>query len=289
MREIDIELQARLDGGATRLCRCWRVDRTDGTVLGFTDHDADVLIDGVVFRAGTGMNASALQSSTGLSVDNAQATGALNDRAISEADVLAGRYDEARIRHWLVDWQRPDLRALLFVGTFGEIKRQDHAFEVELRGIAEPLNTPVGRSILRTCDRVLGDAKCGVDANLARFAGEGRVIDGGAGGAVRASGLDGFAGGWFTHGVLTWVSGENAGERQAIKLDRSRASVRELLPWQALGASRCGGGPVPRRRGLRQVGFRLSRQVQQSREFQRVSASPGRGLGHCVSDGRSCS
>lgn len=235
MREIDAQLQARLDGGATRHCRCWRVDRADGTVLGFTDHDLDVTFDGLVFRAGTGMNASALQTSTGLSVDNAQATGALSDAAISEADVLAGRYDGARIRHWLVDWERPDLRVLLFVGTFGEIKRQDHAFEVELRGLAEPLNAPVGRSILRTCDRMLGDAKCGVDVTAPEIAGEGQVIGGGIWGAVLASGLEGFSAGWFTHGALIWVTGENAGQRQAIKLDRSLAAGRELWPWQAAG------------------------------------------------------
>ena len=39
MRAIDPELQARLDGGATTLCRCWRVRRRDGVELGFTDHD----------------------------------------------------------------------------------------------------------------------------------------------------------------------------------------------------------------------------------------------------------
>lgn len=235
MREIPLELQARLDSGATRLCRCWQVDRRDGLTLGFTDHDGDVTFDGLVFRAGTGMNASALQTATGLSVDNAQATGALSDGAISEADVLAGRYDGARIRHWLVDWEQPDLRVLLFAGTFGEIKRQDHAFEVELRGLAEPLNSPVGRSILRTCDRALGDARCGFNPAAPGFSGEGTVIGGGSWGAVLASGLDGFADGWFTHGVLTWVSGENAGDRQAIKLERKSATGRELWPWQATG------------------------------------------------------
>lgn len=235
MREINPRLQARLDGGATRLCRCWRVDRCDGVVLGFTDHDKDVVFDGLVFRAGTGMNASALQTATGLSVDNVQATGALSDAAIGEADVLAGRFDGARIRHWLVDWEEPEVRALMFAGTFGEIRRRDRAFEVELRGLAEPLGSPVGRSILRTCDRTLGDARCGVDATAPGFTGEGSVVGGGTWGALLAEGLDGFAEGWFTHGILTWVSGANAGERQAIKLDRTQPGGRELWPWQAPG------------------------------------------------------
>lgn len=235
MRMIDPELQARLDSGATRLCRCWRVDRRDGLVSGFTDHDADLEFDGLRFRASTGMDASALQAATGLSVDNAQATGALSDAAISEADVQAGKYDGARIRHWLVDWERPDLRVLMFSGTFGEIKRLDRSFEVELRGVAEPLNAPVGRSILRTCDRSLGDARCGFDTGRAGFSSEATVLEGGSGGAILASGLDAFADGWFAQGTLTWLTGVNAGDQQAIKADRQSASGRVLSPWQAPG------------------------------------------------------
>ena len=53
------------------------------------------------------MDATALQSATGLSVDNAQAVGALSDAAVSEEDIRAGRYDGAEIWHWLVDWERP--------------------------------------------------------------------------------------------------------------------------------------------------------------------------------------
>ena len=176
MRAIDPELQARLDGGATHLCRCWLVSRRDGVTLGFTDHDEDVVFDGVVFRASSGMDASALQSATGLSVDNAQAVGALSDAAVSEEDVRAGRFDRAEVRLWLVDWERPELRVLMFRGEFGEIRRLDGAFEVELRGLAEALNAPVGRSVLRTCDRALG--RCQVRLRYRA----GGVLRGGRGG-----------------------------------------------------------------------------------------------------------
>lgn len=234
MRRIDPELQARLDGGATRLCRCWLVRRRDGVELGFTDHDEDVTFDGVVFRAGSGMDASALASATGLSVDNAQAAGALSSASVSEDDIRAGRYDDAEIRHWLVDWERPDLRVLLFRGRFGEIRRSDGAFEVELRGLAEALNAPVGRTVLRTCDRALGDAKCRFDTSLPGFSGEG-VVESGASADFVASGLDGFAAGWFTGGGLTWLSGANAGETGAVKLDRPAGGGRQLGLWQNAG------------------------------------------------------
>jgi uncharacterized phage protein (TIGR02218 family) len=235
MRALPAELQARLDTGATRICRCWLVRRRDGVALGFTDHDEDVTFDEVVFRASSGMDASALHTATGLSVDNAQAIGALSDAAVREDDIRAGKYDRAELWHWLVDWERPDLRLLQFRGSLGEIRRADGAFEVELRGLAEPLNAPVGRSILRTCDRALGDEKCRFDTERAEFRGEGEVVQGG-GGQLLAAGLQGFAEGWFAQGVLTWLSGPNAGDAGAVKVDLLAAGgERRLTLWQAPG------------------------------------------------------
>ena len=231
MREIAPEFQARLDSGATRMCRCWRVARSDGVVFGFTDHDQDLVFEGVTFRASSGMDASALQTATGLSVDNAQAVGALSDAAVTEDDVRAGKFDQAEVHQWLVDWERVDLRVLLFRGRFGEIRRSGGRFEVELRGLAEALNVPVGRSILKVCDRVLGDSKCGVDLSQAEFVGEGVVVESG-GSRIIASGLSGFAAEWFVGGKLVWLSGENLGEVGAVKADRSSGSNRLLDLWQ---------------------------------------------------------
>ena len=66
----------------------------------------------------------------------------------------------------------------MFRGHFGEIRRADGGFEVELRGLAEALNAPVGRSILRRCDRVLGDGKCGFDLSDAGYSAETEAVSG---------------------------------------------------------------------------------------------------------------
>ena len=130
MRAIDSEFQARLDSGASRMCRCWRVTRKDGVVLGFTDHDLDLKFEGVTFRASSGMDASALQTATGLSVDNAQAVGALSDAAVTEHDIRAGKFDRAEIQQWLVDWERPDLRVGVGV-HHARLDRGQHAIPAD--------------------------------------------------------------------------------------------------------------------------------------------------------------
>lgn len=176
MRLISQELQDSLNSGCTTMCRCWIVTRKDGLRLGFTDHDGDLVIDGVVCASGAALDAGAVQSATGLSVDNGQVRGALQSENISAADIRAGRYDQAEVRHYLVDWRRPEAHVMLFRGYLGEIRHGPAAFEAELRGLSAALNNPVGRVYLRQCDAVLGDGRCGFDLGAAGFVAEALVL-----------------------------------------------------------------------------------------------------------------
>ncbi|WP_159845869.1 DUF2163 domain-containing protein, partial [Brevundimonas sp. G8] len=54
MRNIPEEMAVRIESGATTLCHVWRLERADGAVMGFTDHDRDLVVDGVVCRAASG-------------------------------------------------------------------------------------------------------------------------------------------------------------------------------------------------------------------------------------------
>lgn len=239
MRVIPAELQARLDSGVTELCRCWRVRRLDGREFGFTDHDGDLAFDGTTFKASSGLDATAVQASTGLAVDNVDVMGALTDAGVTEADVRAGRFDRAKVEQWLVDWRRTDLRVLLFAGQFGEIRRADGAFQVELRGPTEALNAAVGRTIQRRCDRRLSDEKCRFDRNAPGFSAEAEIT--GVTGAetfVVATALGGFQPGWFAAGMLNWVSGANAGMNGAVKADVALAGGgRRIELWVRPGAA----------------------------------------------------
>lgn len=206
-RRVSDELQARLSAGATTMCRCWLVVRQDGGRFGFTDHDRDLIVGDDLFSAGTGLDASVLEVSTGLSVDNAQAVGALSDAGLTEADILAGKYDGAEVWHWLVDWSAPELKILLFRGFLGEIRRGTGEFEAELRGITEVLNKTLGRMYLRECDRVFGDKKCGVDADDPTFSADVTVSAIVGKRQISFDGLNGFQEGWFTNGLIRWTSG----------------------------------------------------------------------------------
>jgi uncharacterized phage protein (TIGR02218 family) len=234
MRPIPSALQAKLDSGVTALARCWKLLRRDGVVMGFTDHDRDLVVGGVTFRAGTGFSSSEAASRFDLSVDGAEISGALADESLTDADLAAGRYDAALVETWLVDWSEPSLNVLTARGTLGEVRREGQAFVAELRGLADLLSQESGRLYTARCGADLGDARCKVDLTNPALRGSGAV--GGVEGTsiFVASGIDGFADGWFSLGRLTWSGGANAGLAIEIKEHRLVAGHARLTLWQAM-------------------------------------------------------
>lgn len=224
-----------LKTGATTLCRAWKVERSDGVVLGFTDHDEELHIEGVIYSARSGLTARYLQQSTGLAVDNTEAMGALSDASVREEDILAGRYDGAEVTAYLVNWRDVRDYEILFRGSFGEVTRSNGAFSVELRGLAEKLNIPTGRVYQPACDASLGDARCGVDITLAEMqavATVEQVLDGHTL-VLQVAGA--FSAGWFEHGVLTVSTGAAAGLMREIRADTVEGEARKVSFWHDLG------------------------------------------------------
>lgn len=219
---------------ATTIARAWMIRRGDGLVLGFTDHDAALSFDGIAFRPDHGMSARALVQATGLSVDNSEAEGALSDDAITEVDILAGRWDGAEVGMWEVDWTDPARRRPVFAGTLGEVSRSQGAFRAELRGLAEPLNEARGRVFHPRCSARLGDGRCGVDPAAFSVEREVQAVEDGR--ILRFAGFADVAPGWFARGSATVLSGAAGGLGAAVKNDLPLpGGGREVELWTAFG------------------------------------------------------
>ena len=77
--------------------------------------------------------------------------GALTHAAIGEADLLAGRWDGARVRLFAVDWTAAPTgsgqaeRVELGEGRLGAVSLMAGRFTAELKGASAALARPVGR------------------------------------------------------------------------------------------------------------------------------------------------
>lgn len=226
--------QALLDHtatGVTTLCRLWRLTRRDGSVQGFTDHDRDLVLDGVTYRAATGLTARNLERSTGLAVDNTEALGALVDEALSETDIVAGRLDGAEITIWLANWTDLSARIVVFAGEIGQITRSNGAFQAELRGLAERLNIPQGQVIQPRCGAQLGDGDCGFNPAAAGFTVAAVLSDILPNGTHVVTADEAPAESWFSHGLMRVTAPEAAGISAWIREDKVIGGLRHLTLW----------------------------------------------------------
>jgi len=156
MRDIPNELADRIESGAATLCRVWTLERADGGRLGFTDHDQDLTVEGLVCSASVGWTAGAAEAGVGT------APGSLAASGVSSGEL--SDWDGARVELWRMDWMRPDLRVRLWSGTLSRLRREGDGFVAELDGPMAALERVVGRTYGRMCDARFGDARCGLNA-----------------------------------------------------------------------------------------------------------------------------
>ncbi|ADJ22935.1 Phage conserved hypothetical protein, gene transfer agent-like protein [Hyphomicrobium denitrificans ATCC 51888] len=231
MKALSPEFTAHLASGATRLCWCWRIARRDGVVMGFTDHDKTLTFDGTTYEAASGFTASDIKDGLGLAVDNLEVSGALSSATLTDADLAAGRYDDARVEIHRVNWNDTSQRVLMRSGSIGEVRRSGTSFAAELRGLAHYLQQPKGRLLQLTCDADLGDARCKVDLSSPAYCGTGTVVSAASARRFTVSGLGSFASGFFARGLLTFTSGASDGLKIEVKSHAKLAGADAIELW----------------------------------------------------------
>lgn len=234
MKALPAGLQTFLDAGETTMVHCWKVTRTDGVIQGFTEHDENLTFGSVTYLAASGFTATQIESSIGLSVDNLNAEGALSDDTINEDDLAAGRYDDALVELYWVNFNDLAQRVLLSKGNIGQVKRGEFAFSAELRSQTNRLQQRTGRSFQRTCDAILGDGRC--KKNLAAFTDIATVSSVEDNRRMVLSGLaNSGQAAFYSLGVLEFQTGDNAGLRFEIKTHSSNVIVLWERPPFTIG------------------------------------------------------
>jgi uncharacterized phage protein (TIGR02218 family) len=226
MKPTTPALAAHLAGEVTTLATCWRLERADGWVRGFTDHDRELVVDGLTYVASTGFLPSAIKTASDLSVDNLDVDGFLDDAALRAEDLIAGLFDGARIEVFIVNWA--DLaqgRLLLRKGFLGEIKRADQRFSAEIRGLSNRLQQTAGKLYSRLCRVDLGSTECGVA--LGPRTDTYAVTQVIAADTVRI--VTARATGFFTFGKATFTTGANAGAVNEVLLHDGQ-TIRLFVP-----------------------------------------------------------
>ncbi len=223
MKTLSPAFQAHLSKELSTTATLVKITRKDSVVLGFTTADKDLTVSGVTYKADGAFQASAIQNRAALSTDNLDIIGLLDSASISNADLRAGLYDHARIDVYLCNWADLTQGVMqLRRGWLGEVKLIGGKYQAELRGLLDLLQRPFGKTYSPECRYGFGDTSCKI--NLAGF-----TVIGTASSAVDASQFTDAArseaNNVFNYGLLTWLSGANAGLSMEVKSFASKQFV----------------------------------------------------------------
>lgn len=221
MRTVPAAITAARQSASSRLAKIWRIERTDGVILRFTEHDRDLVVDGETFLATASFDPSAIKASADLSVGDLEVFGAFDSSYITERDVLAGLYNGASF--WVAECLWDDVAAgkdIQKFGWLGRVKESGGTFKAELLDPAMKLQQPILRTFGAACDATLGDARCGV--SMGPLTQTGTVMAVASNRVFEVSGLSipvGMPADWFSLGTLTWsgTGVENDGLSMEVK------------------------------------------------------------------------
>lgn len=231
MKVIPAALQAHYDTGSTCVAYAIFLQRPDGELYGFTSHDKPFSMDIAEwldsdysssefiqeFDATQGFDVSTMVTTAGLNVDNMNITTLDDGSLFTDDDINAGRWRNTRFRIFRYRWDvaQPTIAddvETMFRGTFGEIYIKQNTIEIELRGLTQRLQQPIGIVSSRTCRADLGSTtginKCLKDLTSFTF---NLTVTGVTSKAVFTCSGATQAADYFGEGKVTWLTGDNQG------------------------------------------------------------------------------
>jgi uncharacterized phage protein (TIGR02218 family) len=208
---------------ATTVATAMKVTRPDGEIYGFTSADTDETISAVLYRANPGLDLTSLRLTAGFAVDNLELTTLHDETVFTQVDLLSGRWNSSAFLLFEYNWASPsDGVNPLIAGTFGEYFIRRDTLVIELRGLQQYLQQPVGNVSTKLCRAHFADfpapagpsTLCRLDVADHTFSGSVTSV---TSNQVFTDSTKAQASTFFNEGVLTWTSGLNIGLRTRVK------------------------------------------------------------------------
>lgn len=244
-RNINANLLARIDAGATTLTEVILITPTVGGPIGFTRFTRDLLIGGQLYLSRPGMYLTRTSANIGLAVDNSEGAGGFQWGVITQEDLWNRRFEAAAFTRGFCDYEFPAYGIHIFQkGVIGRVESNDEAFKVELRSLTQLLQQPVGDVLTAACRvKSVGDTECKLDVAADSHPTLSLPYRSGAQTVEAVSGLLRFTAtmtqAWptdfFDNGLLTWLTGANAPYQMEVKSYTQAGGLGTFILQEPMG------------------------------------------------------
>lgn len=221
MKTVSAGFNTHLQGSVTRLARCYKVKRTDGVILGFTDHDLTIAYDlsdgdgSINYLPSRPVEESAIENEVGTEVPTVEFRGIVDNVTISDADFRAGLYDFAEVKVFDVIWDDLALGEMKQrIGYVGKISQKDQLWSLEVKGLVEGLENEIVPLATAACQADFADLDCGINGATFTFSTTVSSVTDNQKFIVSDPDATETR---FQSGMVTWTSGNNNGLKMDIK------------------------------------------------------------------------
>lgn len=155
MRTIPTALRAELESSSPRIARLIKLtEAKSGEVHAYTDHDIQLVVDGVTYKPAPGLNSVRYTSTADVEVSSQNMSAGWVD--VPEEALRGGRLDNAAIEAAWVSWVEPEAgRLIVFTGKVGEVAWDESGFSVDIVSFMKELEKNVGWTYTSTCRHAL--------------------------------------------------------------------------------------------------------------------------------------
>ena len=150
MKTISAGLQTGIDNGTVALCI--KLTTKDATVSTFTSHDETLTVSGLDYEPTAGLQRIVMSLRNNAEVSNQEFTAAWVIGGLDEAELAAGKYDDARLEVFKVDWTDTSTGTVsVFDGPLGLLQWSEDGFRANIYSNMYKLGKPVGIQTTAKC------------------------------------------------------------------------------------------------------------------------------------------
>lgn len=207
------DLINHLQAVTSTICACFiATSALDGSVVAMTSYSSDLTgvpgYPGATFQRNTGVLASQLQSDAGNAFSQMEASLFLLSAGISEADVLAGKWQHAQGILFICNYEALNMGQIIMQsGYLAEFIQRRPVVTAEIKGLNNALTAQVGTVTRPECSHDFCDAGCSLSESDYTITG---TITGVTSQTSFASSGITLPAGWLNNGKLTFTTPASA-------------------------------------------------------------------------------
>lgn len=216
-KTISAQLQTDIESGS--IAFLIKIELTDSTEYFFTDYPAPLTIDGDTYQPQSGLTRLKLRSKSDGEISSQDWATSWNLTNIVESDILAGKWDDARITASWGSWANPGAGKLIIGSTaLGRLEWTVDGFKASTQNFLTKLQRRTIKTTTPYCRHTLYDSECQVSSGSYTHTGSVDYILSQRLKFKIAGTASSQVDDYFTNGILTWTSGNNNGLSTEIKI-----------------------------------------------------------------------